>query len=271
MRSVLTILVLAGVAVPARLGQHGTIDADESLFTVMTAINAAGYDAEIDSPTNHPVREQIRRYIASRNLKSVERLKEFYGEHRTGSELGDLSQYISYALASNGPPDFDFETLDYELPPDVQRLLGLGPLLAEFYREADIPSLYQKIQPAIDEIAAQYQQPVTEGLFELNGYLRNPTSGVSGRTFRIIVSLMAAPNQIQTRSYSSNYFVVVSPSVELQIGDIRYTYLHYVLEPVASRAKKSWNASGRSAITRWARRTCPTTTSRTFSCSPPRR
>ncbi len=237
---ILTLAVAAAlISAPSAPAQHGSIDANESLFTVMAAINAAGYDAELDSPTNHPLRKQIRSYLANRNLASAERLKEFYSGVKLDNEAADLGQFISFALVCDGPPGFGFETLDFDMPPDVQRLGEFSPLLAEFYREADIASIYQKIQPAIEEFAGIYHGPVSESLFELNGYLRNPTSGVAGRAFQIVLSLLAAPNQIHTRSYASNYYVVVSPSSAIQIEDVRYTYLHYVLEPVVSRAQEA--------------------------------
>ncbi len=236
-RSTLIVLLLLGsAAVPPARAQHGTIDAHEALFTVMAAINAAGYDAQLDSPTNHPVRRQIRAQLKSKHLASVEKLRAFYEEHALGDWTAELSQYISFALISHGPPDFTLPEPTYQLPPDVQRLLGLERLLAEFYKEADIPALFQQIQPAVEEFAARHQRQVIQSLFELNGYLRNPTSGVAGRSFQIVICLLGAPNQIHTRSYRGNYYVVVTPSVEFPIDDIRYSYLHYVLEPVVTRA-----------------------------------
>ncbi len=227
---------LAAIASPAARAQHGSMDAHETLFTVMAAINAAGYDAQLDSPTNHPVRLEIREQLKARRLASVEKLRKFYEDHALGDWTAELSQYISFALISHGPPDFSLPEPTYQLPPDVQRLIGLEPLLAEFYREADIPALFQRIQPAVEEFAARYHRLVIDSLFELNGYLRNPTSGVSGRSFQIVICLLGAPNQVHTRSYRGNYYVVVTPSVEFPIDEIRYSYLHYVLEPVVSRA-----------------------------------
>ena len=49
--------------------------------------------------------------------------------------------------------------------------------------------------------------------------------------FQIYIDLLGAPNQIQTRSYGSNYYVVVTPSAEPRIRDVRHAYLHYLLDP----------------------------------------
>ncbi len=82
---------------------------------------------------------------------------------------------------------------------------------------------------------AEYHSGVTQALLEANAYLRNPTSGFRGRRFQIYVDLLGPPNQIQTRSYKDDYFVVVTPSAEPQIEEIRHAYLHYLLDPLALR------------------------------------
>jgi tetratricopeptide (TPR) repeat protein len=48
------------------------------------------------------------------------------------------------------------------------------------------------------------------------------------------VELLAAPNQVQTRSYGRQFFVVVSPSAELRVPEIRHGYLYYLLDPLAT-------------------------------------
>jgi len=217
---------------------EGQLDASETLFTVMAAINAAGYDADIDSPFNHPLRAQVRQYLASRKLASVEKLRAFYDQHRQDNPAAELSQYISFALLVKGPPTFEYKWLTYQLPPDVQALEGLGPLLAEFYREANIHQLWLQAQPAFDEVIARYHEPVSRTVLELNAYTRSPTSGVPGRRFQIYVCLLAAPHQVHTRSYRGDYFIVITPSAELQLEEIRYFYLYYLLEPVVARAEE---------------------------------
>ena len=68
-------------------------------------------------------------------------------------------------------------------------------------------------QPAYEQVIASYHTGVSQALLEANAYLRNPTSGFLGRRFQIYVDLLGAPNQIQTRSYKDDYFVVVTPSL----------------------------------------------------------
>jgi tetratricopeptide (TPR) repeat protein len=61
------------------------------------------------------------------------------------------------------------------------------------------------------------------------------TSGFKGRGFQIYVELLAAPNQVQTRSYGYDYTIVVTPSPEPRAFEIRHAYLHYLLDPLATR------------------------------------
>jgi len=111
-------------------------------------------------------------------------------------------------------------------------------LLPRFYREAGIEDLWNRSRPAYDQVIDAYHGPVSRALLEANGYLRNPTSGYLGRRFQIYVDLLGAPNQIQTRSYKDDYYVVVTPSADLQLDEIRHAYLHYVLDPLALKFSK---------------------------------
>ena len=70
---------------------------------------------------------------------------------------------------------------------------------------------------------------------EANAYLRFVSSSAMGRHFQIYLDLLGAPNHIQSRSYADDLYVVVTPSPEPQIDDIRYFYLHYLIDPMVAR------------------------------------
>jgi tetratricopeptide (TPR) repeat protein len=228
-------IILVAIAARAATQPGGQLDASPSLFTVIAAINAAGYDADVSSPNNSPLRDAIRKEIAAKKIPSLARLKEFYSEHRQDNPTADLSQYISFALSVDGPPDFDFKGKANERPPDVVPLEGLAPLLAAFYREANIEDLWNRSQAAFERAIELYHEPVAAAVLQVNGYLRNETSGTAGHYFQIYIDLLSAPNQIQTRSYGNDYYVVITPSAELRINDIRHAYLHFLLDPMATR------------------------------------
>jgi tetratricopeptide (TPR) repeat protein len=45
--------------------------------------------------------------------------------------------------------------------------------------------------------------------------------------------LLGAPEQVQARIYGSNYYLVITPSKQPKIAEIRHQYLHFLLDPLA--------------------------------------
>jgi predicted negative regulator of RcsB-dependent stress response len=203
----------------------------ETLFSTLAAINAAGYDAGMDSPLNerYKVRSQIREALASRKIGCLSELKAFYQEHKKASETADLSQYISFALVAGEPPGF---ALPSDVPPDVEPLRSFSELMARFYKEANLAELWNRSQQAYGTAMAEYQEPVINTLFEANGYLRNP-SGYLGRRFQIYLDLLAAPDQVQVRSYRDDFYVVITPASTPVVDEVRDAYLAYLLDPLS--------------------------------------
>jgi tetratricopeptide (TPR) repeat protein len=222
-------LALPASAAPAEQSQ---LDGSETLFTVLAAINSAGYDADLTSTANNPLRQMLRSYLAKQNIPVVDDLKRYFAAHKQKNNGAELSQYVSFALSIDGQPNFNFRFKPNELPPDVVPMVGLNELLARFYTEANIADLWAKSQPEVEKIIAAYQPLVAQGVVQANAYLRNPTSGSLGRRFQVIVDVLGAPNQIQSRSYRDDYYVVVTPSVEPQADEVRHAYLHYLLDPL---------------------------------------
>ncbi len=207
------------------------------MFAVLAAINAAGYTADINSPNSHPLRQQVRDEILRKNPPTLAPIKEFFEQHRKATNTEELGQYVSFALSVKGPPTFAWNTRDVDVPPDAMALHDFAPLLAKFYKEADIPSLWKGAQPSVDDYLARYHDPVANALLLVNAYLRQRPSGIRGRNFQIYLELLAAPGQVQTRSYGDDYTIVVAPSAEPRVFEIRHAYLHYLLDPLTTVAK----------------------------------
>jgi predicted negative regulator of RcsB-dependent stress response len=204
----------------------------ETLFATLAAINAGGYDAGLDSPLNDRfrLRTQVRQELAGRKIGCLNELKTFYQQHKKASETADLSQYISFALVAGDPPGFALPS--GPVPPDVEPLRAFSELLARFYKEANLAGLWRRSQTAYAAAMAEYQDPVINTLFEANGYLRNP-SGYLGRRFQVYLDLLAAPDQVQVRSYRDDYYVVITPTSTPVVEEIRDAYLAYVLDPLS--------------------------------------
>jgi tetratricopeptide (TPR) repeat protein len=205
----------------------------------MVALNAAGFDLDKDSPTNSPLRREIRDYFAVQRNESLDELRRFVRDHRSRDPKLDLSAYISYALSVEGPPNFENRYPVTAMPPDVDRLYGFTAVLSAFYREAHLYDQWKRAQPFYDQAIARLQEPIARGVLQANAYLRNATSGYLGRRFQIYVDLFGPPNQVQTRSYVDDYFVVVTPATDLPVDAIRHAYLHYLLDPLPMKFSKT--------------------------------
>ncbi len=239
------------LAVAQPLGaQTPQADATLPLFTVMAAMSAASEGTT--PPFNSPLGQQLRRDLAGREVPSLGELRSFEAAHHLADPGKEYSRYVSFALLVDGPPDFAFRVREAELPEDARALEGLNSLLAAFYSEAGIERLWEKYRPAFEQESAAYQEGIGRVMLEVNGYLRNITSGYLGRSFSVYIDLLGLANHVNARSFGGDYYVVVTPSAQPRLEEIRHGYLHYVLEPLA--AKSSAQVRGREKLLEVAQR-----------------
>ncbi len=208
--------------------RQNSLDANKTLFTVMAALNASGYDADAASGTNDALRGRIRKQVQTANPAVLKEIREYFAAH--GS---DVNAFISLGLSLT--PAFEYKVRTVEIPPDAAALDGFRPLLTRFAADARVDDLWKEAQPSIEAALARYQPPISEMVLQVNSYLRNPAAGYLGRQIQIFIELLGAPNQVQTRSYGNDYYVVVTPSTELRVNDIRHAYLHFVLDPLGTK------------------------------------
>jgi hypothetical protein len=230
------LLSCAAICLLSIRGLHGAenlqLGASENLFAVLATINAAGYDEGLSLPDNSPLRRQLRDDIAKRNIAVLPELARYYRKHMLRNGVQDLSQYISYALSVTGPPDFGWRTRDVDVPPDAMALSDFTPLLIEFYRQANLAELWNQARPAYEREMEKYHSPLVSTTSAIDGYLRVPAGGYLGRKFQVFVDLLGAPEQVQTRNYGDDEFVIVSPSEKPRFFDIRHAYLHFEIDPI---------------------------------------
>ncbi|MEO5925257.1 MAG: tetratricopeptide repeat protein [Bryobacteraceae bacterium] len=201
------------------------LDGNPTLFAVLAAINAAGYDTEIDSPTNNPLRKSLRDHLATRNIPILPALRRYVRDHHLPNPSDDLGQYISFALLSKGAPDFTPAMPNFPQPADADRLHDFAPFVAAFYQDADVAKLWELSQPAYDAALAEYTDGVSRAVQGVNSYLRNPQNPQTKGRFQVFVDLLGAPNQVHGRVYLEEYFVVITPSAEPRIDEVRHQYL----------------------------------------------
>jgi tetratricopeptide (TPR) repeat protein len=220
----------------AAWGQSAGLDSDKALFTVLAAINAAGHDAGLDSPSAHPMRKAIRDEVAARKPKVLADIKELFHKHRQEDAQWELRLYASYALLTDGPPKFNWRLPKHQIPPDVLAIEDLGGMLRKFYEQAGIEELWDKSQPALEEAIARYSEPSRQAVTEASAYLRAPLGGTfMGRRFHVVVDLLGAPNQILSLAFLDDYYLVTTASADPHYNDIRRQYMRYLVDPLFTR------------------------------------
>lgn len=123
------------------------IDSDIRIFSVVTALNVAGFDVELGSQY-HPVRTEIRKIANNLDPDLVRRMKAFYVSHKAGAADEDqLAKYISLAVVLTDPP-FKPVAREEGLPDNARLVLDFVPLLQEFFQKASISRLWSLVSPA---------------------------------------------------------------------------------------------------------------------------
>lgn len=231
------ILLLAGSALAQTT--KAQLEVNETIFSVAAALNACGYDAGMEN--SEPVRMAVRTDVVGATRRSPDAAQAlraicvFQQDHLPPEPSMDVAQYVSLALELGDAPDFAPAVREADLPPDAARVLGLVPLLQKFYRAADLHTIWQKHQAEYAALIQRFHDPVSNVLLQTDLYLRMQFSGFVGRRFVIYLEPLLSPVQANSRNYADNYFLVVSPGQDgsVHLPEIRHTYLHYVLEPLA--------------------------------------
>jgi hypothetical protein len=216
-----------------------TLDSSEALFTVLAGINTCGYSDELNGsdPLRGEIREEILKAVQSSSdaQEATNALCSYYHDHLLADGSPELSRYVSLALFLDGPPNFVPKVAEIELPPDAGSVVGYAKLVAIFYERAGLHGIWQRHRAAYSALAERYHEPLAKMVFDTEIYLKIPSSaGYLGREFTVYLEPLGAPDQENARNYGSNYYVVISPSAAaLKMDQIRHTYLHYLLDPMA--------------------------------------
>jgi tetratricopeptide (TPR) repeat protein len=231
-------LLVLLVPTPGRADSEGNVilEPNEQLFCILAAVNAAGYDAGIAYSAPSDTRQVVREYLQAQNAPILPQLKKFYADHQIKDDPAkDLGQYISLALMVGPAPDFKLTVPDAELPPDARDVVGILPLLRTFYGQTKMLNIWSQVQKQYEAATERYSDAVRQDIMMTEAYLRFPSASYLGRTYAIYIDLMGAPEQAQARIYGLNYFLVLTPSQQPKISEIRFQYLHFLLDPLAAQ------------------------------------
>jgi tetratricopeptide (TPR) repeat protein len=226
-----------------------TLDSSETIFSILAALNACGYDQDltISDATRSNVRAEVQRALRDSEEAEAARTAvcEFYQKHMVSKDPNrNLSQYISLALYVDGPPHFVPRLKDEELPPDAAAISGFGALLEPFYERARLHSIWERHRNDYAAAIRRYHEPLAKMVFDTEIYLKQPSSQYLGRIFTIYLDFMGSPNETDARNYGAAYYVVVfpapntssdSPDTGLKMEQIRHTFLHYEMDPLADK------------------------------------
>ncbi len=227
-----------------------TLDSSETIFSVLTALNACGYDQDltISDATRSNVRTEVQRNLQDSEEAEAARtaLCEFTQNHIASKDANrNLSQYISLALYMDGPPHFAPRVKEDDLPPDAVLIAGFGKLLEDFYAKAKLHSIWERHRNDYAAAMRRYHEPLAKMVFDTEIYLKQPSSQYLGRRFTIYLDFMGSPNETDARNYGADYYVVVfpapntasgeTPQSALKMDQIRHTFLHYEFDPLASK------------------------------------
>jgi len=211
---------------------------DVRIFTVMAALNAAGFDYESPGKEMSEVRQRIRLELQQTDPTLLEELQTFYNGHREGSDGFDNQvAYVSLALLLSDPPDFRLTVKEEEIPPDARRLLGFEQLVQEFYQKAGIESLWQRYQASYTKELEAYRPVLREMIEQTLQYFRIPPRFVLDRRIVLIPDLLNAKNIVNARSLEPVYYIVVGPTDNAAENhrQLQHGYLHFLIDPLVEK------------------------------------
>jgi tetratricopeptide (TPR) repeat protein len=209
----------------------------EPVFLMAAALNACGYDEGLDESA--PVRKRVRDEVGQALAKSEEarvrrdKLCLFIAQHRMTGSVRDIAQYISLALYLTPPPELETSEELAEMPPDSTQVVEIVPLLRDFVEAVDLHGIWLAVHRIYDQEADRLHDPLTKMIVSTNLFLKLPASTYSGRRFIVVIEPLLSPRTVNARVYGTDYVVVVSAvDGQIRMGDVRHTYLHYVIEPL---------------------------------------
>ncbi len=227
-----------------------TLDSNETLFSFLAALNSCGYDQDltISDATRSNVRAEIQRVLAESEEAEATRtaLCEFYQSHTPDRNTNhSLSPYISLSLYVDGPPHFLPRTKEEDLPPDAGSITDFGELLQRFYEKVGLHNIWERHRNDYTAAMNRFHEPLAKMVFDTEIYLKLQSSQYLGRRFTIYLDFMGSPNETDARNYGADYFVIVfpapntpsgeTPKTALKMDQIRHTFLHYELDPLADK------------------------------------
>ena len=234
------IIILLGTATtPATRGQAGpadvqtgvSVEASPSIFSVMCALDAAGFAADESTLTEMPSRLALRGELLKLQGPATEALRQFYRDYALADPGETLSRYITFALVIGPPPNFAFLLGHDVLPPDALAIEGFEEVLANFYHEAHLDLRWASVEPEYNRAVERYQSPVRRVVTVSDAYLREIYKPRYAHSFTVYIEPLVG-NRTNFRNNGNHYAIVVDGGPQFPEADVRHAYLHFLLDPL---------------------------------------
>lgn len=218
-------------------GPATSIEVSETLFDVMAALNACGYDQGLAE--SDPLRQKVRDDIDQSLLKSEaarasrDRLCGYIRQHSMNSEDLTVASFISLALFLTPPPALAPSAPKADLPPDAGTLLDFPAYLRDFAKTAQLHVIWVINHDAYDAEVAKAHVALNQMLVQTDLYLKQPPPTYGNRRFLVIIEPLIAPGETNARVYGGDYIVVESTvNGKIDLKPVKHTYLRFILEPL---------------------------------------
>jgi hypothetical protein len=229
----------------AQIEQGGaavTLEVSEPLFQIAAALNACGYDADLDKspPVRAEVRAEMNEALSASEPARASRdaLCNYITRHHMNDIGLEIGQYVSLALYLSPPPEMTPNVDETQLPPQAAAVVNVLPLVRDFAEQINLHFLWLKHRAEYEALTARVHDPMTQMILGTNIYLHQPVSSYDGRRFLVLLEPLLSPNLTNARVYGNDYIIVTSPdnsagpAVPVRMDLIRHIYLHYVVEPM---------------------------------------
>lgn len=222
-------------------GSAVTLEYSEPLFEVASALNACGYDSDLErsAKVRLDVRSEMNAVLGESEAarSSRDALCGYVAQHRLADSALNIGQYVSLALYLSPPPELTPNVDETELPPQAAQVVNVLPLLREFSAATQLHLLWLRHRAEYEALSQRIHGPLEDMLLNTNLYLHQPVSSYDGRRFLVLLEPMLSPAVTNARIYGTDYIVITSPGNQatgdpVRMNEIRHIYLHYVVEPL---------------------------------------
>lgn len=210
--------------------QSISVQTDEQIFDTMCALDASGFDANSPTLDMYPAHLALRERLLQLNGPATRAMRQFYQKHEFVNSDETLSPFLSFGLVVGPPPDFRFVVPHGDIPPSVTTIDDFGPVLQNFYAEANLGREWIAMQPETDAEVARLTGPMRQVVYQTTGYLRELITP-SERTFTVYVEPLVG-SRVDFRNIGEHYSVIVGPGPQLPADSIRHAFLHFLLDPL---------------------------------------